>query len=125
MENKFTITIKLNVDSFLGMQISHNRKSKTISLLLGYPPPNPTILHDDNKSAIQIVHNGNDKGGTKQMDVRCHIIWDLVKNNITVNQYKPTEDMVADILTKPLDPKLFNHLQTHILGHLVWLWVLL
>ena len=24
---------------------------------LGYPPPNPTILHEDNQSAIQIVHN--------------------------------------------------------------------
>jgi hypothetical protein len=35
MENKFTI--KLNVDSFLGMQISRNRKCQTISLSqLGY-----------------------------------------------------------------------------------------
>jgi len=27
---------------------------------LGYPPTEPTILYEDNKSAIQIVHNGND-----------------------------------------------------------------
>ena len=32
MENKFTITIKFNVESFLGMQNSRNRTSKTISL---------------------------------------------------------------------------------------------
>ena len=32
MTSKFTITIKDNVDSFLGMQISRNRDNKTISL---------------------------------------------------------------------------------------------
>ena len=30
-----------------------------------------------------------------------------------------TEDMIADILTKPLDPKLLNYLQPHLLGYLV------
>ena len=86
---------------------------------LGYPPPTPTILYEDNKSAIEIVHNNNDRGRTKHMDVRSHLIRELVKTNLTNVQYKPTEDMVADILTKPLDPKLFNHLQPHLLGHLV------
>ena len=51
---------------------------------LGYPPPTPTTLFEDNKSAIQIVHNNNDRGRTKHMDVRCHLIRELVKNNITV-----------------------------------------
>jgi hypothetical protein len=32
MENKFTIIIKLNVDSFLGMQLSRNRTCQTRSL---------------------------------------------------------------------------------------------
>jgi hypothetical protein len=86
---------------------------------LGYPPTAPTTLFEDNKSAIQIVHNNNDRGRTKHMDVRCHLIRELVKNKLTMVQYKPTEDMVADILTKPLDSKLFHHLQPHILGHLV------
>ena len=81
---------------------------------LGYPPPTPTTLFEDDKSAIQIVHNNNDRGRTKHMDVRCHLIRELVKNNITVVQYKPTVDMVADILTKPLDPKLFIKPSTHI-----------
>ena len=43
------------------------------------PPPTPTIRYEDNKSAIQIVHNGNDKERTKYMDVRCHLIRELVK----------------------------------------------
>ena len=40
---------------------------------LGYPPTTPTIIHEDNKSAIQIIQNGNDKGRTVHMDVRCHL----------------------------------------------------
>jgi hypothetical protein len=86
---------------------------------LGYPPPHPTILYEDNKSAIHIVENGNDKGRTKHMDVRCHLIRDLVTSGVTKVQYMPTESMVADILTKPLDPKIFHKLQYELLGHLV------
>ena len=48
---------------------------------LGYSLHNPTILYEDNKSAIHIVQHGNDKGRTKHMDVRYHLIRDLVKNN--------------------------------------------
>jgi hypothetical protein len=86
---------------------------------LGYPPTSPTLLFEDNKSAIHIVTNGNDKGRTKHMDVRCHLIRELVKTNIIQIHYQPTETMIADILTKPLDPKLFTTLQAKLLGHLV------
>ena len=41
---------------------------------LSYPPLNPTILYEDNKSAIRIVQNRNDKGRTKHMHVRCNLI---------------------------------------------------
>ena len=50
--------------------------SKTIMWLrqfsseLGYPPATPTIIYEDNKSAINIIQNGNDKGRTKRMDIR-------------------------------------------------------
>jgi len=60
---------------------------------LGYAPPTPTILYEDNKSAIQIVHNNNVRGRTKYMNVRCHQIRELVKTYLTTVQNKPTEDM--------------------------------
>jgi hypothetical protein len=88
-------------------------------LELGFPPTSPTFLHEDNKSAIHIALHGNDKGRTKHMDVRCHLVRDLVKKNIIQIQYQPTESMVADILTKPLEAKLFFNHRSHLLGHLV------
>ena len=86
---------------------------------LGYPLHNPTILYEDNKSAIHIVQNGNDKGRTKHMDVRYHLIRDLVKSAVIQIQCQPTESMVADILTKPLDAKLFFNHRSRLLGRLV------
>jgi len=86
---------------------------------LGYSLPGPTILYEDNKSAIHIVQNGNDKGRTKHMDVRYHLIRDLVQNKTINVTYMPTESMTADILTKPLDSKLFLTHQASLLGHLV------
>jgi hypothetical protein len=86
---------------------------------LGYPPTTSTVLYEDNKSAIHIVQNGNDKGRTKHMDVRYHLLRDLVKDKIINIAYMPTESMTADILTKPLDPKLFLQHQESLLGHLV------
>jgi hypothetical protein len=86
---------------------------------LGYSLTGPTTLYEDNKSAIHIVQNGNDKGRTKHMDVRYHLIRDLVKNKTINVTYMPTESMTADILTKPLDSKLFLTHQASLLGHLV------
>jgi len=63
--------------------------SKTIMWLrqflteLGYPPSTPTIIYEDNKSAINIIHNGNDKGRTKHMDIRYHYIRELVQDLFT------------------------------------------
>ena len=41
------------------------------------------------------------------MDVRYHLLRDLVANKTIHVDYRPTEQMTADILTKPLDSKLF------------------
>ena len=53
------------------------------------------------------------------MDVRYHLIRDLVKPALIQIQYQPTESMVADILTTPLDAKLFLNHRRQLLGHLV------
>ena len=82
-------------------------------LQLGYPPFKPTILYiyEDNKSAIHIVNNGNDKGRTKHMDIRYHYVRDPVKDKHIIVVYRPTSTMTTDILTKPLALKRFTVLR--------------
>jgi len=46
------------------------------------------------------------------MDVRYHLILDLFQSGTIQVQYMLTESLVADILTKPLDSKLFLKFQT-------------
>jgi hypothetical protein len=92
---------------------------RQLLLELGFPPTQPTILYEDNKSAIHISENGNDKGRTKHMDVRYHLIRDLIKTQVITIKYMPTDSMIADILTKPVDKKTFRKLQAQLLGNLV------
>ena len=92
---------------------------RQLLLELGFPPTQPTILYEDNKSAIHISENGNDKGRTKHMDVRYHLIRDLIKTQVINIKYMPTDSMIADILTKPVDKKTFRKLQAQLLGNLV------
>jgi hypothetical protein len=83
---------------------------------LGFPQPEPTIIWEDNKSTILIVNNGNDKGRMKHIDVRSHYIRELIlKKQVTI-QYMPTEDMVADILTKGVSKAILQRLRPRLLG---------
>ena len=61
------------------------------------------IIYEDNKSAINIIQNSNDKGRTKHMDIRYHYVRELVKDHHISVTYRPSSQMTADILTKPLD----------------------
>ena len=69
--------------------------SKTIMWLrqflseLGFSPSSPTIIYEDNKSAINIIHNSYDKGRTKPMDIRHHNLRELVKDHHLSFTYCP------------------------------------
>lgn len=76
----------------------------------GIEQTKPTIMYEDNQSAIKLVKNGESKNKTKYVDVKYHFVTDLIKKNIVEIQYCPTEDMVADMITKPLGAvKLRTH----------------
>jgi hypothetical protein len=84
---------------------------------LGYPQLLPTPIFEDNKSTIHIVHNGNDKGKTKHIDVRYHYIQELQANKQVNILYLDTLNMTSDMLTKALATKPFLHLRNNILGN--------
>ena len=68
------------------------------------------ILFQDNESTICLENNGKWSSGkrTRTINIRYFFVTDNVdKGNLQI-EYKPTEEMVADFLTKPLQGKLFE-----------------
>ena len=75
-------------------------------------------LYQDNTSAIKLEVNGK-KSSTKQtrhIDNRYFSITDRVKSGKVDIEYCPTEDMVADFFTKPLQGSLFRRHRNTIQG---------
>lgn len=67
---------------------------------LGHPPDGPTTILEDNQSAIAMARNPQFHGRAKHIDIRHHFIRQLVEDESIKLVYCPTEEMVADILTK-------------------------
>ena len=65
----------------------------------------------DNESAIKLIKNNQFYKKTKHIEIRYQFIRDLhEKGKITVS-YTPTEEQLADILTKPLTRVIFERLR--------------
>jgi hypothetical protein len=68
-----------------------------------------TTLFSDNQSAIALTKDHQYHARTKHIDVRFHFIRWIVENGSLRLIYCPTEDMVADTLTKALPSPKVKH----------------
>ncbi|TPX42459.1 DNA-directed DNA polymerase, partial [Chytriomyces confervae] len=69
-----------------------------------FPLNDATVVHQDNLSTMAIALNPIQHQRVKHMDVKVHFLRDhLDKEDVTM-VHCPTEDMVADMLTKALPP---------------------
>lgn len=75
---------------------------------LGFYADEPTTLLGDNQGSLQLVKNQAHHSRTKHIDIRHHFIREKLGNEINV-QYCPTDEMVADVLTKPLSKDKHNY----------------
>ena len=67
--------------------------------------PRPVPVYEDNQSCIALLKNpGVNHSRSKHVDVKYHFTREQMVNNSLDVIYCPTEDMVADICTKPLPP---------------------
>ena len=74
------------------------------------------ILYQDNQSTMQLIRVGSRDHRNKYMLVRQETIRERIqKGNLKV-EYMPTEDMRANVLTKPLQGALFRKLMYYLLG---------
>jgi hypothetical protein len=77
------------------------------------------VFFQDNQSTIRFAKNGRKSCGPKSrhIDIRYFFIKDRLEiENIDV-QYCPTEYMLADFFTKPLQGNLFRKFREVIMGH--------
>jgi hypothetical protein len=62
----------------------------------------PITLYCDNQAAIKLITTDNYHSHTKHLDQRYQFIRDLAGKKTIELKYFPSEDMVADMLTKAL-----------------------
>jgi len=65
-------------------------------------PKKTLTIFEDNQSTIKLSKNPIHSTRSKHIDVRYHKVQELVNNKVIQIEYKPTEEMVADIMTKSL-----------------------
>ena len=71
--------------------------------------PHATTLFSDNQSAIALTKDHQYHARTKHIDIRFHFIRWIVENGSLRLIYCPTNDMVADSLTKALPSPKVKH----------------
>lgn len=69
----------------------------------------PTTLFSDNQSAIALTQDHQYHARTKHIDIRFHFIRWIVEQGSLRLVYCPTDDMVADTLTKALPSAKVKH----------------
>jgi hypothetical protein len=77
----------------------------------------PAIIFQDNKSTIQLITNGRSNSErTRHIDIRYFFLTDRIKDKEIQVTYKPTNEMLADMLTKPLQGEQFRALRNLLLN---------
>ena len=84
---------------------------------MDYDVPECRKVKVDNKAEIDWVKGSVSNKRSRHIDVRYYRSRHLQEQGEVSVEYVPTEDNVADILTKPLAVKLFVKLARRILGH--------
>ena len=88
-----------------------------IHLGLHRPDKKPAIIYQDNQATIK-MHMGNAKSlnRTRHIDIHHRWISDYCRQGQIDLQYLPTNLMIADVLTKPLQGDLFKILTAQLLN---------
>jgi hypothetical protein len=86
---------------------------------LGYDVK-PIIFHQDNMSTIRMAENGASASRrTRHINVRYFFIKERIDTGEIRVSYLPTEEMIADLLTKPIQGRLFVKLRDRLLGNII------
>ncbi len=85
---------------------------------IGLEQVRPTVIWQDNQAAIQVAMNrGSLSKKTRAMEVRVFSVRNKIEDMKVEPIYLKTENMLADIGTKALDPSLFISLRDQLCGY--------
>ena len=76
------------------------------------------LVFEDNQGSIALAKNPEFHKRTKHIDIRYHFVREKVESGEVAIEYCPTQDMLADIMTKPIAAPQFAALRSK-LGILV------
>eukprot|EP01036_Dinobryon_divergens_P034556 gene34556-44667_t len=83
----------------------------------GYINLDPAIVFQDNISTITMANKGKHIGeSTRHINIRYFFIKHYLETKEVILEYLPTESMIADIMTKPLQGVLFKTLRAKLLN---------
>lgn len=69
---------------------------------LQYSQELPTTIYEDNQSCLNLIKDERLSNRSKHIDTKFHFVKDYIMKGIITCKYCPSEEMLADMLTKPL-----------------------
>ena len=79
---------------------------------LGNQQSQPTLILEDNQLTIAMAKNPQYHGRSKHINSKFHFVREQVSNSKVCLKYNcPTEDMLADMMTKAVGPEKLNRLK--------------
>ena len=82
----------------------------------GYNLSTATVYEDNKSTMVLILKGKSSSNRTRHINVRYFFIKDRIDAGEIEVKYMPTDEMIADILTKPLQGKKFIELRTKLLN---------
>lgn len=77
----------------------------------------PATIWQDNMSTMSLIANGRGSANrTRHINIRYFFVKDRVEAKEVVVKHMPTQDMLADLFTKPLQGSLFRKLRGAVIG---------
>ena len=69
---------------------------------IGFELVSATTIYEDNQACIALANIPVFHARTKHIDIKFHFLREKVEEGVIVLKYKPTDEMIADGLTKAL-----------------------
>ena len=76
----------------------------------------PVKILGDNQDAIALSKDAVNRQRCKHIDIKYHFIWDALHKKKIEIVYRPTTDMIADVMTKPITKLELERLKKLLFG---------